>query len=443
MTTRHAAGAARFLLGLISISCVVPTGHAQSEKPEWRVSGFVDARWQVYGNAPTRHDAATIARLEGRMALAGPIGENVSLRGSWEFGADSHSDVDERRWLDVDQRALRRSAGALGDLYVDVALGRLDLRLGKQEIRWGRADSFNPTANLTPFDYLDPLTARWLAAPAAKADLQMGESNIEVAWLPTFVPTRLPRLNRRWFPSLPATGPAPSANGTATQVPVLYRDGDSRFPAVTLDDGQWGARWNRFFSGGEVSVSWFDGFDDVAWFEPAVVADVRPEPHLLVTLNRDYGRVRVAGFDFATAVGYFGVRGEFAMFDDRDVKGRNRLVYIVGVDRAWREWFLVVEYADWVGARVSAFSERRPDLGLKRTVLARITRPVGPRQSVELQGAVRLRDSDFLVRPLYSRALTDLWRLELSVTIVVGSSEGYLGQYAQNDAAEVRLRYAF
>ena len=444
MTTRCVPGAARLLLGVVGAAVAVPTGHAQSEDLGWRVSGFVDARWQVYGNAPGRNDAAAIARLEGRLALRGPIGESASLRASWEFGADSYADVDESRWLDVHHRTLSRSAGALGDLYVDVPLGRLDLRLGKQEIPWGRADSFNPTANLTPFDYLDPLTVRSLAAPAAKADLQLGESSIEAAWLAMFVPTRLPRLNTRWFPNLPATGPAPSSrSATSTQVPVLYRDGDSRLPAAASGVGQWGVRWNRFLSGGELSVSWFEGYDDIAWFEPAIVFDVRPEPHLLVTLHRDYSRVRVAGFDFATAVGYFGVRGELALFDDGGAEAFNRLFYIVGLDRAWREWLLVVEYADWVGKDVSVFAERRPDLGLKRTILVGITRPVGPRQRVELRGAVSLRDKDFLVRPLYSRALTDHWRLELSATLVVGSSGSYLGQYAENDAAEVRLRYAF
>lgn len=41
----------------------------------------------------------------------------------------------------------------LREAYVDVRLGRLDLRLGKQIIVWGRADRLNPTDNLTPRNF--------------------------------------------------------------------------------------------------------------------------------------------------------------------------------------------------------------------------------------------------------------------------------------------------
>ena len=42
--------------------------------------------------------------------------------------------------------------GELREAYVDVRLGRLDLRLGRQIVAWGRADGVNPTDNLTGDD---------------------------------------------------------------------------------------------------------------------------------------------------------------------------------------------------------------------------------------------------------------------------------------------------
>ena len=53
-------------------------------------------------------------------------------------------------------------------------LGRVDLRAGKQEIRWGRADAYNPTDNLIPYDYLDTFAAERMAVPALKGDIYTG-----------------------------------------------------------------------------------------------------------------------------------------------------------------------------------------------------------------------------------------------------------------------------
>ena len=42
--------------------------------------------------------------------------------------------------------------GELREAFVDVRLGRLDLRAGRQIIAWGRADGVNPTDNLSGQD---------------------------------------------------------------------------------------------------------------------------------------------------------------------------------------------------------------------------------------------------------------------------------------------------
>jgi hypothetical protein len=49
----------------------------------------------------------------------------------------------------------------LREAYVNMYLGPLDLRVGKQIVVWGRADAFNPTSNLTPLDFrIRSLSAR-------------------------------------------------------------------------------------------------------------------------------------------------------------------------------------------------------------------------------------------------------------------------------------------
>jgi hypothetical protein len=78
-------------------------------------------------------------------------------------------------------------------------------------------------------------------------------------------------------------------------------------------------------------------------FELASAADVSaPVPRFVASVNRDYLRIRVAGFDFATEPGAVGIRGEVAAFGERNAEALDRLVYTFGVERSWRDWFLVV-----------------------------------------------------------------------------------------------------
>jgi len=84
-----------------------------------------------------------------------------------------------------------------------------------------------------------------------------------------------------------------------------------------------------------------------------------------------------------------------------------------------------------------------PELGLRSTLLARIERTLGPAASFEVKGALRLRDGDFLLQPLYNRSLSNNWRLKLGATVIGGTLSGFFGQYRDNSSLNVELRYTF
>ncbi len=60
-----------------------------------------------------------------------------------------------------------------------------------------------------------------------------------------------------------------------------------------------------------------------------------------------------------------------------------------------------------------------------------------------MKGAVRLRDGDFLIQPVYEVALSNQWRLELGATIFGGPRDGYLGQFRESSHLNLQLRYSF
>ncbi len=428
---------------LLLFACTAP---ALAQKT-FEVGGFFYGNGQFYSRRPNPPDTYALGTSRFQLWSSGSLGKRISWRAAYDLRIDTHNNVDRTNWLDFSERGLQQPAGSLSELYVELKLSRFDFRVGRQEIRWGRADGYNPTDNLIPYDYLDTTAEERIAVPAVKADGYFGDARLEFAWIPSFTPTRLPLMGQRWFPTLPSTAQVPlGQDATPTEVGLVYTNGNTSFPALTFGNGQWGVRWNQIVPRAEFSFSYFDGFDDIAIFSSRPLA-VRPpvdgRPQLLVALDRSFYRLRVAGADFATSIGPFGLRGEVAYYDQSGPGTPDHVLVVAGLDRSWGDWFAVVEYADLSVAGFYPYPLVFPDLALKSTVMWRVTRTMGPSQSVELSGSVGLRDGGVFVRPLYKKTLTNRWSLNLGATFLAGPSDSYIGQYRRNDSLDLQLRCAF
>lgn len=413
----------------------------------WEYGGYAEGAATIYPRRPrppdTHSAAASHFQLWSRLAL----GPRLSWRTTMDFRLDTHRDIDRNRWFDLSQRSLQQPAGALSEFYGDLKLGRLDLRLGKQEIRWGRADGFNPTDNLNPYDYLNTFSDQRIAVPAVKADTYLGGARFEVIWLPFYTPTRLPLLGQRWFPRLPGTARIPIIPGAeATEADLYYCNGDRHYPARTFGNSQWAIRWNQLVPRVEFSISYFDGFDDLPFLNPSASLLLPPSgvrSSLLVSLNREYYRVKIAGADLATQFGSFGVRGEMAYFNQTDPITPDHLLFVVGLDRTYGDWFVILQYA---GQKMSGRIDNPvvfPDLAFRSTLLCRVERAIGPSRNLEVKLGLRLLDGDFFLQPLYSVALSPRWRLKAGLTVFGGAIDSYLGQFRDNANLNLQLRYSF
>ena len=81
------------------------------------------------------------------------------------------------------------ATGEVREAFVDVRLGRFDVRAGRQIIAWGRADGINPTDNLSGQDLtlLVPDDAdRRLGTTAVRASYYAGDLSFTGVWLPEF-----------------------------------------------------------------------------------------------------------------------------------------------------------------------------------------------------------------------------------------------------------------
>jgi hypothetical protein len=299
--------------------------------------------------------------------------------------------------------------------------GRVTIDLGKQFIRWGKADILTPTDRLAPRDFLEVTDGDFLAVTGARLQYERGSHSLDVVWVPALTPSRIPLLNRRWVARPQGTGPL-----TLVDLP-------SAFP----DRSQFGARWSMTGSGFEVSLSYFDGFNHLP--ELAIL----PLSSAEVAVRRSYAPLRMVGGDGALPLAWFTVKGEAAWLTTTSSTADDVVLYVVQLERQSGELSLVGGYAgEAVTTRRSAFTFA-PDRGLTRSFLGRATYTIDANRSIALEAAVRQNATGVWVKTEYSQARGAHWRLTLTGTVIGGHANDFFGQYRRNSHVLATLRYSF
>ena len=115
-----------------------------------------------------------------------------------DFRANTHDQVEDVWRVDWEDRGLRPPRISVRRLAATITAGRLTLDVGKQFIRWARADVLNPIDRFAPRDYTNVIDTEFLPVIGGRATLQLGPETIEVVWLSQLTPSRMPLLTQRW-----------------------------------------------------------------------------------------------------------------------------------------------------------------------------------------------------------------------------------------------------
>lgn len=339
---------------------------------------------------------------------------------------------------------LLRSAapqGLLRELYLDVSLGPIDFRLGKQIVVWGRADGINPTDNISPRDLtlLVPDDADQRSGTyAARGRYFLGDVSLAAWWLPGFFPNVIP------IPALP---------------PPLVRT--EALPSAVDSLGQGAFKLEE--TGGRIdwSLSYFDGYDR----SPDLGAEAVSPTEVDVLLR--HHRVRVAGGDFAANVGRFGLRGEAAFtftqgWTGRDLETKKPFFFaVLGVDRTIGEYLNVnAQYL----VRVVTNYDSPFDVSDPLTRELAITQAIvnGQADRVQQGGTFRVADKWFnetleadlsgvffvprfnwAIRGKGAYALSDRWKVVVGFDYFEGATPSFFQVLQKNSTVFTELRLSF
>ena len=247
-----------------------------------------------------------------------------SLKLVGEARADTAGYADGVRF-EIPDTPRHRSWVALKEAVAEFRGGPFELSLGKQFYAWGTADVFNPTDNLNPRDYMDPIDSEKMAVYSLAARVSSNGLSLTFVVVPAFTPSRLPLGDSRWAP------PVDTSNVVGILAP---RD----VPAVTFDNIEYAARLRWTIMGWDVSASYFEGYEytPVLKLSQAVI----PPGVVVPVATPVFTRMRVPGFDFSTTWRKFEFHGEGAFkLVQRD--GRNdRFQFVAGLNYTFDEFGL-------------------------------------------------------------------------------------------------------
>lgn len=365
-------------------------------------------------------DRANLAALAGEISLKQSIGEDQRF----EFKV---------RVLSEDMFGTRENRVDWMQAMWFLRAGPVDLRIGRQKIRWGKADGINPTDFFTPNDYtvLLPLEDdRYQSIPAVRADIHLNEADsLSLVAAHGFTPTRVP-----W--------PKPS--------PVAVKNDEP-------SDWQLGVRWQHTGERMDWSLSAFHGNATLPLLsaEPSASA-----PALL----RHYARIDALGADVARNFGEFGFRAEAAYIrrsvgDDRQSVASGYML-VAGIDRSLGRWNFNVQGVlhhtpDWQDPSDDPDPLRQFAAGQnaiihgqqKRTMFGVTTRVASNWRhdtlQVELLMVANASPRSIYLRPLVTYALSDRTKLRAGYEYYGGDDETYFGALKRNRVGLVDWQLSF
>ncbi len=327
----------------------------------------------------------------------------------------------------------------LFEAYAHHAAPGWELRAGRQIVRWGKTDQISPVDNLNPQDmrefFIPDLEERkipnWMArARAFPGDAgPLGAIALEAVFIPFFRENEYDWTGTTWaLLGVEDTG--------------LRIDEDE--PGKGLDDSDYGLRAAATVAGWDLSVSWLRATEKT----PRLRLD--PFNPKGPTLQADYGRQNIFGFEFETTLDTFGFRGEAAYADrqslnteDFDPASSPVSYWVVGLDYIGEaDWYANVQLSH---QHLFEYDEdtvflRRDNFYLNGELNREFWRG---NLMLKLRYAVDLHDGGSFLTP--EAILTSLRNLEISLgtNLFFGPRDSLFGRYRDNDQAFLQATYRF
>ncbi|NPA35896.1 MAG: hypothetical protein GXO47_03500 [Chlorobi bacterium] len=359
------------------------------------------------------------------------MGDNVALKANpmvYMYGNDS-----------VDFR--------MREIYLDLYFSNLDIRIGKQQVVWGKADGVFITDIVSPLNLTEFLLPDFdeirVGVYAAKFDYYFGSSTIEAIWKPVFAGNELPPPGSIWYK--PPEFPAPATFDYSKQDINANIDNSEIYLKYSLSS----------------SAIDFDLMGAYTWeMTPSMYVDkqftIDPgtgQPVLSgLLITPEHHRLWVTGGSFTSTVKSFVIRGEAAFYNGQhfqtadptapgSLSENNYLHYVFGLDYGAGDLTLSAQFIQKIIFDYNDYIDEE-QYGNTMTFLARYE---AMRQTLHLElfTYVGLNYGDALIRPKVTYDFSDAFSILLGSNVFVGDERGMFGKYTDNSMLYTKIKYNF
>ena len=333
------------------------------------------------------------------------------------------------------------------EIYLDLYFKNFDIRIGKQQVVWGKADGVFITDVVSPLNLSEFLLPDFdeirKGVIATKIDYYAGNSTFEAIWIPVFTATERPPPASIWYvqPDFPVH---PTWDFSREKITPGLENSEIflKYTALTsaIDFELMGAyTWD---DNPTLHVEKQFGLDTVTMQPGLLGLNITPEHH----------RLTIGGGSFSTEIKAVVLRGEAAYYNgkyfltedplqpDGNIQ-KDYLHYLVGLDFNIGPVMLssqfiqqtILNYDD------NILNEKTENT---MTLLARydILRET---LHLELFSYIGLTNEDALIRPKVTYDFDDSFSILLGSNIFVGDEQGRFGQYKDNSMVYIKLKYSF
>ncbi len=335
----------------------------------------------------------------------------------------------------------------LREIYLDLYFDNFDIRVGKQQIVWGKADGVFITDIVSPLNLTEFLLPDFdeirIGVYAAKFDYYFGNSTIELIWKPIFAGNKLPGPGSIWFK--PPAFPAPPTFDYSKEKINASLENSEVYLKYSLSSSAIDFDLMGAYTWDQTPSMYTDkefGFDTVTNQPGLTGLLITPEHH----------RLYVAGGSFTSTIKSFVIRGEAAYYNgkyfqtaDPMAEGaltqKDYLHYVVGLDYSVGHLKLSAQFIQKYIMDYNDFIDEE-EFGNTMTFLARYD-AIRETLHLELFSYVGLNYGDALIRPKVTYDFSDSFHIILGSNIFVGDERGMFGRYDENSMIYTKIRYYF
>ena len=343
-----------------------------------------------------------------------------------------------KRYLEQDHFELQ-----LRELYIDGTLGEIYLRLGKQQIVWGKSDGLKVLDIVNPQSFrefiLDDFDDSRIPLWTVNIEIPIREMVFQFVWIPD-----------RTYHELADSGSIFEITSKlfVPEIPpgVKVKINSPERPESFFSDSDVGARLSTFWKGWDITLNYFYHYDDIpVLFQNVEIISSEP----FVTITPKFKRTHLVGGSFSNAFGNLTLRGEVGYsfnqyyiseeFNSKGIEKGDELSYVLGLD-----WFgftdslisfqLFQSYILNTSDIVNNKFDNTVSLLIERKLMNEAL-------EFEVLWLQNINEGDGLIRPKVSFELKDNLLLKAGIDIFYGDKEGFFGQFREADRFIFGLEY--